>query len=250
MGKSCLTIKNVIQRALALQMMIDRGWTEYNIANHSDEKNTKDFREFVLEWSSRYGIPCWLTEKEKSIWDKQTGGLTTQEAAFCTWRMEALVPLLWALGLKDAMPHYAEHAEDDHHKLLHFGQEYPLEKILKDIDGEEDGCLQKKASEIEAQAELYKLVRWRCSQYLYNHGKMNMHTEPVRVFGEDIRQTIAMLPLDEEGELLVKRSSLGFDQMSDNEVKILELIAENRLQALNWLLGQDVQWDGIATEEL
>ena len=249
MCTTCLTIEKVIQRALALQLVIDRGWSEYNISNHVDEENTKDFIEFASSWSGKNGISEWLTEREKRLWDKQAGDLNIKEAAYCTWQTEALVPLLWALGLKETMPDYAEHAEEDHHKLLHFGQDYPLKKILEDIDAAEDACLQKMTAEIKTQAELYKLVCWRCAEYLYNNRKINMNVEPMGVFGENIHKAVALLPLDAEGELLVRHASLAFDQMNENDVQKINLLAQNRLHALNWLIGQDENWDAYAMGE-
>jgi hypothetical protein len=251
MGNAFPSILTVIQRAIALQLIIDRGWTEHHLLNGDD--NEKDImemtRETVLKWKESSGISQWLSDKEKRIWEKRIGELNQSEIAFCTWQLESLVPLLWALGLIDTLPKFSTPAEDRYYDILHFTEDKPVEKIVKDMSNKSLEDLFRKSAEIEVQSNLYMLVNWCCTEFLVRKNKrINMNEVPKQIFGEWINQAVTLLPINKKGDLIVERYNLVLKEMRKHDVMIIRMMAEHRQHALNWLLGEGENWDEVSTD--
>ncbi len=69
----------------------------------------KEPRQKLIEWLQREGLWDFVSPEEASLLQSQEPG--RQQLINATWRVEALLPLLWALGSVDRLPPLTELCE-------------------------------------------------------------------------------------------------------------------------------------------
>lgn len=246
------TAGDVARRALALQLITDRGWGDNYMQTSPFMKRVriKRVRKDVLNWAQREGIPEWLSPVEKKTWDQPFGKLSMEDRAFATWQLESLVPLTWALGVRDGMPEFSAPAKDNHYSALYFLKENPVGRILADTGLEPGGReLARSAEEIQTLTDAYMLCHWRAIERLLGDKKpVNMAETAPRIFGDSIKPAVALLPLTKKGDLVIEQQSLRISDVSKGDLSVFDKLFTARQKALNWLTGYEADWDNVTTD--
>lgn len=68
-------------------------------------------RTVLLAWLRATGLHRALSGRERPLLEAPVGVLTPEALVDATWRVEALAPLLWALGLLDELPSWEEEVQ-------------------------------------------------------------------------------------------------------------------------------------------
>lgn len=244
--------KDVVRRALALQLIVDRGWSDNNIQAGPllRRQKVKKVRKKILKWDEQEHISKWLSPKEREIWDQPLGRLSEEDRAFATWQLESLVPIVWALGLRSELPEFSEYVKDDHYSDLQFCKPTPVETILSSLALDPDSDrLSRTPEEIEIYTNVYLLLNWRAIELvLGNKKRVDIRETAPRIFGEWIADVVALLPLTDKGELVVEHHRLIITELRKRELALVQRVFEARQKAFNWLSGDDPDWDEVTTD--
>ena len=251
-NKTKPTAQDVAQRALALQLIVDRGWSDYTIQTQSwfRRLRVRSVRKRILAWDKREHISHWVTPEEKKVWDQPFGELSKVDREFATWRLEAIVPLAWAIGLRPELPEFSAHVEDKHYGCLRFCKRTPVKTILatQGLDPYTDRLLRTPEA-IELQANVYLLHSWRAKELLNgNKKRVDLLEAAPRIFGEWITDALALLPLNRNGELVMERYRLVIPELRKRELVMVQNVFEGRLRAFKWLSGENPDWDQVTTD--
>ncbi len=242
----------IAQRAIALQLIVDRGWSDHSIQKESwiRRRKTKKVQRVIEKWDDQEHVAEWLTPKEREIWGQPFGTLSQEDQSLAKWQLESLVPLVWALGIRSELPEFSLPAKDEHYNILKFGRPKPVESILssKGLTAQADK-LSRSPAEIELQAKAYLLLNWRVKELRLNRKKrVDLREAVPRVFGSWAEDALDLLPLSNKGELVIDRWQLIITELTKRELNEVEIIFEKRQKALNWLSGENPDWDAVETD--
>ena len=232
--------EEILRRAVCLLLFADRCSLEDKIFDgirrSLEERETQ--RKTIIKWLELKDYYCDLTEKEKRIIETPVVRKTNNEALFFHNDYECIEPLLWSLGLIDRLSTYDEFVLDNLHIPLKISRNHTLVSLKK--------CCKDVSSDlVQKHREIAMLWYWRCI-ICRNYYSKNINLLEVikNIFGE---QYIKYLQTYEQfdnnkGDFIVKGKKV--DELNDMELKKLEVIAERRFYAFEWLCTDD-DWDNV-----
>ncbi len=244
----------IVKRALALQLYIDRGWVDVEYhdpeASEKDKKNTAEIHVKLNDWIKQEGLLDFLSPAEKAVYLKPTGALTRDEQADCTWALEKLIPLLWYLGIIPEMPEFSISGEDEHYNKLFFLKKNVLQEIHQTYQLDDPHVLDTRKAQLESLSHAYVLYHWRCREMQLNPKvRVNMNQVIPGIFDETICEALSLLPLDSKtGDIIVQNRRLEIRELGKRELQTLQTLVESRQYAFAWLTGYDEDWDSISTD--
>ncbi len=174
------------------------------------------------------------TSREIDRHKAEIGAYTSQERVNDWWDQEAAVVLQWALGMSENLPAWDTYGEWDERTDELFDLADPLNWQL--------GRTLRSPDEIESIAQSYEARYWRIRDM--NRG------DPAyarKLMGR--AHQLGQVELASDGELAFSDGSSVIDG-DDDKLSIVTSIVIERLHALNWLCGQDSDWDSITCDTI
>lgn len=188
--------------------------------------------------ASTQGILYLFNYKRERIIETPVIRSTNEEARLCHYDYECIEPLLWSLGLVENLHNYDEFVLDNHHTPLKIGPAHTIEMLA-------EVCDLRSTDIIEKEREIAMLWYWRCLECRNAAAKAMNYQNAIRdIFGEDyIKLLVDYEYFDpNRGDFLVKGKTIS--ELSDLEIAKLEIIAERRFYAFEWLCTDD-DWDNV-----
>ena len=151
---------------------------------------------------------------------------------------ECIEPLLWSIGLFNKLTDYDRYVTKDLHPPLRIGPDHTTEKLI-------EFCKDVPESNILKHREIAMLCYWRCIV------ARNEKTESSQIKNAIIesfgQETLSYLKrykgFDmEKGDFVVRGKTIP--SLSNLELQRLEIIAERRFHAFEWLFS-DEDWDEV-----
>jgi hypothetical protein len=236
------TQAEVAYRALALIALTYRVTTDSLVRTDPDKRGRwEEILDQLRGWVTRQGIDPHLSPTERDALGQPLGKIDDDTLFGLSWRLQALVAVLWALHKIDPMPTYAEsYPADALHPLMPFGR--PVTEFLTTIRlrSEENLVTERHRAEF---------WNWRAQTELFHrHG-----TPPPS--GETYEATVAraaQAALEEgvvtevrDGDVACKGQV--YSALSEEAFADVASTAEERHFALNWICGYADDWDDTPT---
>lgn len=232
--------RQVVDRLLALIALANRLALESQ--SHYGGQDQED-RFDLVAWLIDVRAIDELTAFERGVLDARLGYLSESERNRLMFSLESAFPLAWALDLLDGAPALPEPIDGG--VLLPAVPE----------PGQDVGSFRQNGSLMDEEAaaaerELAEIWLWRLSI------EPERREEAVRGSGEleaAISETInevqrAGYPLEPaaDGDFAINGTSVR--ELRADQIDFAIMIAESRLQALNWLCGYGASWDDVPLE--
>lgn len=232
--------KEVIIRSVCLLTFADRCALEEKVTNgirHSLNEREQQ-RNTIIKWLKEKNYYSYLTKKEKQAIETQVVNKTNTEIYNNENDYECIEPLLWSLGLVEEIHNYDEFVLDDLHRPLNIGRNHALEEVEKRCKNVQDDV-------IKINREISMLWYWRCLECRNSSSKIINYKNAIRdIFGEDnikILEDYEYYDMD-KCDFIVKGKTVA--ELSGLEIEKLEIIAERRFYAFEWLCSDD-NWDNV-----
>lgn len=175
------------------------------------------------------------TEREILRHETELGGYSRKDEINDWWDVEAGSVLQWALGLIDRLPAWDCYGE--------WGEGTDELFDLVDPLAWGDGLTLRPLEEMEAQAQSSEVRYWRIRQM----GGENDSSYAKKLMAR--AQKLGQVELTADGELAFSDGSRVIDGDED-KLSFSTSIVMERLQALNWLCGQEADWDSITCDTI
>jgi hypothetical protein len=236
------TQEEVAYRALALIALTYRVSTD-SLARTDPEKNGR-WNEILTQlrgWVSDQGIEAHLSPIESKAVAQPLGRIDDDTLFDLSWRLQALVAVLWALRKVEPMPTYAESCAADALPLMPFAR--PIEEFLTTIQLRPE-------EELVAERHRAEFWNWRARADLFRR----RGTKPP--VGETYATTIAraaQAALEDgivtemrEGDVVCQ--GVPYHALSQEAFADAASTAQERHFALNWICGYAEDWDDTPTD--
>ena len=230
----------VIKRAVCLLLFSDRCDLEdkifEGIRRSLEERETQ--RKTIIKWAQLKEYYDYFTAREKRIIETPVIRVTNKEAQLGINDYECIEPLLWSLGIVDNLHNYDEFVLDNLHTPLKIGAKHTIEMLT-------EVCALRPIGVIEKKREIAMLWYWRCLECRNNYKKKINYINAIRdIFGEEyikILEDYECFDMN-RGDFVVKGKAVA--ELSNVEIAKLEVIAERRFYAFEWLCTDD-DWDNV-----
>lgn len=230
----------IMKRAVCLLLFADRCALEDNIFDgiRRSLEERENQRKTIIQWLQLKQYYGYLTIKEKEIIETPVIKKINMKARLCHNDYECIEPLLWSLGLVDTLHNYDGFVLDNLHTPLIIGAKHSIDILDK-------SCNCRPVDIIEKYREISMLWYWRCLELRRDMSKKIDCLNAIRnIFGDEyIKMLIDYEYFDNnKGDFIVKGKPV--DSLSDQEITMLEVIAERRFYAFEWLCS-DADWDNV-----
>jgi len=224
------TPQRVAARALVMSAVACRGFIEKEAGNTEAE----ELRLRVVEWLKKIGVSSEIEPSEMLVLDAPLGTLSSQQAINAGWLCEGLAMLAWALR-RFLLPEY--------------DKEVDLHDVAEALDflWDDAGDLLH-TSELRSEAEVQNLedqlldLHWRLADFKKRPKWMDF-----QAFAEKHRVGPAQMGIRfAENDLAIGK--LPISEAAEKDVDLLNRLARERHQALNWLLGQDELYSQVTPD--
>ena len=234
------SIDDVLKRTVCLLLFSDRCDLEDTIFNgirrSLEEREAQ--RKTIIKWAQLKEYYVFFTEKEKRILETPVIRVTNDEARLYINDYECIEPLLWSIGLVDNLHNYDEFVLDNLHTPLKIGAKHTIE-MLTEI------CTFRPIDIIEKKREIAMLWYWRCLECCNTSSKIINYINAIKdIFGEEYVKILEDYEYFDanRGDFVVKGKTIS--ELNDLEIAKLEIIAERRFYAFEWLCTDDA-WDNV-----
>ncbi len=235
----CLrTTEEVAKRALALIALTYRVTTDSLVRTDPDKKGR--WLEVLAQlrgWIITEHIDAWLTPAERAAMAQPLGEIDDDTLFGLSWRLQALVAILWALHKIDPMPTYAEsYSADELHPLMPFGR--PVGEFLATV---------KLRVEEELVAERHRAEFWdwrgQTDMLRREGGKppRGITFEKIISDAADTALEDQVTPDVRDGDVMCK--GVLYRDLSPEAFADAAWTAQERHLALNWICGCIDDWD-------
>jgi hypothetical protein len=235
--------QEVAYRALALTALTYRVTIDTLARTDSDKVSRwNEILDQLLGWVKSQGIQAHLSPAECDALDQPLGRIDDDTLFGLSWRLQALVAVLWALHLIEPMPSYAEsYPADALHPLLPFGR--PVAEFLANnrLRTEE---------ELVAERHRAEFWNWRARTDL---GRRRGMKPPAGETNEATIARAAQTALEEaivtevrDGDVLC--NGVRYGALAEEAFADAASTAQERHFALNWICGHAEDWDETPTD--
>lgn len=230
----------IIKRAVCLLLFADKCALEEHVFDGivRSLKERENQRNIIIKWAKEKEYYNSFTEKEKRIMETPVIAKTNKEAQICHNDYECIEPLLWSLGLVISLHNYDEFVLDNLHTPLKIGPNHSAESLSAI-------CSFRREDEIEKYREIAMLWYWRCLECRNaSSGKVDYKKAIGDIFGEEYVQMLEDYKYfdHEECDFVVRGRAVA--KLNAYEAAKLEVIAERRFYAFEWLCSDD-EWDNV-----
>jgi hypothetical protein len=236
------TPQEVAHRALALVALTYRVTTD-SLARTDPEQAARwhDVLERLRRWVASEGIDAHLSPVERDALARPLGQIDDDALSDLSWRLQALVAVLWALHKVEPMPSYAEsYPADALHPLMPFGR--PASEFLTNL-------LLRTEDELVTERHRAEFWNWRGrAELIRRHGKRPTPQT------DDAAVARATQAAREDGLVAEARGGdvvcggVPYGSLSEEAFADAASTAEQRHFALNWICGYAEDWDDTPTE--
>lgn len=180
-------------------------------------------------------LAAFATEEELARHAEPAGTWSERDIINDSWDREAAAMLAWALGLLDSPPALDVAADwvPEADEFFDFPDPKTWRTNLKLRD----------ADSLEHMAQSYEAMYWRL-RTIEGEGDLDYAR---KLMGRAHR--LGQVDLAPDGDLALS-DGRSIVEADDEELGTLTSIAMERLQALNWLCGQDPDWDEISCDTI
>jgi hypothetical protein len=236
------TQEEVAYRALALTALTYRVSAD-SFTRTNPEKNPRlhEVLNQLRGWVSSHGIEVHLSPIERKALAQPLGKIDDDTLFDLSWRVQALVALLWALGKVDPMPTYCESYAANALPLMSLGS--PVEEFLTTVRlrPEEDLVTERHRAEF---------WNWRArTDLMRRHG-----TKPPTSETYEASIATAAKSALEDGIVVEQRDGdvvcrgVPYRELSQEAFADVASTAQERHFALNWICGYAEDWDDTPTD--
>lgn len=224
------TPQRVAARALVMSAVACRGFIE----NAAGNTEAEELRLRVVEWLRTIGISSEVEPAGMAVLDAPLGTLSSQQAINAGWLCEGLAMLAWALR-RFPLPEYDKEVDA-----------YAVAEALDFLWDDAGDLLH--TSELRSETEIQNLedqlldLHWRLADF-----KKRPHWMDFQAFIEKHRvDPLQMNIRFAENDLAI--GGLPISEAAVADVDLLNSLARERHQALNWLLGQDELYSHVTPD--
>jgi hypothetical protein len=204
---------------MVLAAVTMRGYLE-----NEGKGDTPEYHQKMLVWLAKHSVGLEFEPAERKLVGTPIGRLTADQGAAALWRAEGFGVLAWALGYGALPPHDQEVSQHKTAKALGFMKK--------------DGVLDKPAliskGDIERYAATARAIHWRLREATLRNGKVDMvalsAAAPWR--GTFELKGVALI----DNDLAI--AGRAIHRASPGTLSNAASIAEERLVAVNWLIGR------------
>lgn len=232
--------EEILRRAICLLTFSDRCVLEEKYTNgvrHSLNEREEQ-RKAILKWLKEKDYYSYLTIKEKYILETKVKKDINMEIYNLDNCYGCIEPLLWTVGLIGKLHNYDEFVLNDLHVPLNIGHNHSLNELMKRSKEVGDDILQ-------THREIAMLWYWRILESRNSSSNIKNYKNSIRdIFGEEyikILEDYEYFDMN-RGDFVVKGKTVA--ELSNLEVAKLEIIAERRFYAFEWLCTDD-DWDNV-----
>jgi hypothetical protein len=237
------TQEEVAYRALALIALTYRVTVD-SLARTDPQKNARwsEILDQLRSWVRSQGIEQHLSGTERDALAQQLGQIEEDILFDLSWRLQALIAVLWALNKIESMPTYAEsHSADALQPLLPFGR--PIEEFLTTTRLRTE-------EELVTQRHRAEFWNWRARTDLLRRQGMK---PPAGETYDMIIARAVQTAVDEgvvteirDGDVLC--NGVPYHGLSQEAFADAASTAQERHCALNWMCGYAEDWDDTPTD--
>lgn len=230
----------VIKRIVCLLCFTDRCSLEKSVldgVSYTLERREKQ-RQDILGWTKRKEYYDSFSEEEKRIFEQPITNDTNIEILFLANDYECIEPLLWSIGLVNKLTDYDRYVTKDLHPPLRIGPDHTTKKLI-------EFCKDVPESNILKHREIAMLWYWRCIVARNEKAESSqIKNAIIESFGQETLSYLKRYKgFDmEKGDFVVRGKTIP--SLSDLELQRLEIIAERRFHAFEWLFS-DEEWDEV-----
>jgi len=230
----------ILKRAICLLTFADRCALEEKVTNgvrHSLNEREEQ-RKAILKWLNENDYYDYLTFNEKKAMETEVKKDINKEIYDQENDYECIEPLIWSVGLIDELHSYDEFVLSDLHMPLNIGRNHNFHELVK-------RCKIVKNDTLHMHREISMLWYWRCIECRYTSPKIMDYINAIKdVFGEEYIKLLEDYDCFDmnRGDFVVRGKTVA--ELSDLEIAKLEVIAERRFYAFEWLCS-DEDWDNV-----
>jgi hypothetical protein len=237
------TQEEVGRRALALIALTYRVTTDSLVRTDPDKSGRwAEILDQLRGWVANQGIEPHLSPAERDALAQPLGKIADDTLFELSWRLQALVAVLWALHKIEPMPTYAEsYSADALHPLMPFGR--PVSEFLATIRLRTE-------EELVAERHRAEFWNWRAQTELLR--RHSTQPPPGDTF-ETVIARAAQTALEDEVVAEVKDGDVvchgqAYRALSEEVFADAASTAQERHLALNWICGYADDWDDTPTD--
>ena len=233
--------KDVAQRALVVQVICGRGALEDGAKEEGiDTQNSMVF------WLGANGLLDVLTDREAQILMAPIGDLPVQTRLDCSWLLEPLGVLLWAMAKSKLLSPFDTPYTYDTVARLPIDNEFEVQAFVRRATLRTEPVLRETRTVCE-------LWGWRVrAEQLRREGvEPWVRDDALKAFAATVGFAIHQELVEGEGDG-TDLIALGrpVSRLSDDELSNVNSIAMERLRAMNWLCGIERNWDIMPQPDL
>lgn len=233
-------VEEILRRAVCLLTFADRCALEEKVTNgvshtlHEREQQRKS----ILKWLIEKDYYDNLTLNEKEAMETPVNSKVNKKIYDHENDYECIEPLLWSIGLINELHNYNEFILDDLHIPLKINRNHSL-------FGLKNQCKEVKGDILQTHRELSMLWYWRCLECRNSSSDDMNYLYIIRnTFGEmysKILENYKYFDINRR-DFVVKGKTVA--ELNNLEIAKLEVIAERRFYAFEWLCTDD-DWDNV-----
>ena len=232
--------EEIIKRIMCLLCFTDRCVLETSVIDGiiRSLKERENQRQAIIEWLKWKEYYNSFSDKEKRIMETPITNHTNNDIVYYYHDYECIEPLLWSIGLANKLSNYDDYIIKDLHPPVKIGPNHSLQSIV-------NCCKDNPETNVEKYKEIAMLWYWRCLEARNGSSKnVNFRNAIIDVFGEDCFSLLENYKgfNPSKGDFIVKGKTVS--ELSNIEVAKLEIIAERRFYAFEWLFSDD-DWDNV-----
>ncbi|MBQ6106075.1 MAG: DUF4272 domain-containing protein [Lachnospiraceae bacterium] len=234
------TKSEIIKRIVYLLCFTDRCCLESSEINGVSYtlKQREEQRQAILDWTKRKDYYKSFSNKEKQIMETPIRKEANNDILFLYNDYECIEPLQWSIGLANKLTDYDRYVTKDLHLPLRIGPDHTTEQILS-------FCKDIPESEIIKYREIAMLWYWRCIVARTEKVKTPQIKNSIRdIYGEEAMNFLNRykgFDMD-KGDFTVRGKLIS--DISAIELQRLEIIAERRFHAFEWLFSFE-DWEYV-----
>jgi hypothetical protein len=236
------TQDEVAWRALALVALTYRVSVD-SLARTDPQKKSR-WNEILTQlraWVSEQGIDTRLSPTERDALAQPLGKIDDDTLFDLSWRLQALVAVLWALNVVEPMPTYAEsYAADELQPRLPFGR--PVDEFLASVRLRAE-------EELVAERHRAEFWNWRArTDLLRRRAKppAGQTYDAILVRAAESAREDGIVTEVHDGDVVCR--AVPYFALSQEEFADAASTAQERHFALNWTCGYAEDWDDTPTD--
>jgi hypothetical protein len=224
------TATQVAYRAASLSALLLR--LNVEVADRADPTRGDQLAR-LRDWLETEDLERHLSGRERRVVAAGLGALEEPEIFELKWRLQALPPLLWAIGKLESMPPYFEPSS--------FALLRPAIPAFEAL-GPYLRCSLRPEAEIQRERDRAELWHWRMRTRLYFQDR----DSAVILDAATAAQADGLIDATREGDL--DCGGIAYGKLAHAKWADAASTAVERHWALNWICGDSEDWEAVPTD--